>query len=88
MAKLWLIGRYVGQFAVELGPKDVVEAMLVSQQVATHAAIMTLAEKVIHSKSPQLRDGYERSLIRLSRTYLAQMDALKRYRAKAQSYLL
>ncbi len=60
--------------------------MLVSKQVATHAAIMTLDEKVIHSKSPQLRDGYERSLTRLSRTYLAQMDALKRYRAKAQSY--
>ena len=70
--------------AVEMKPRDAAEAMLVSQQVATHVAMMTLAGKVMDATSPQLREGYERSMTRLSRTFLAQMDALKRYRAKAQ----
>jgi hypothetical protein len=58
--------------------------MLVSQQVATHVAMMTLSGKVMDATSPQLREGYERSMTRLSRTFLARMDALKWYRAKAQ----
>ena len=29
-------------------------------------------------------EAYERAVTKLSRTYLAQMDALKKYRAKAQ----
>jgi hypothetical protein len=70
--------------AVEMKPRDAVEAMLISQQVATHLAMMTLSGKVMDATSPQLREGYERSMTRLSRTFLAQMDALKRYRAKAQ----
>ena len=32
----------------------------------------------------QARESQERSMTRLSRTYLAQMDTLKKYRAKAQ----
>jgi len=70
--------------AVEMEPRDASEAMLVSQQVATHVAMMTLSGKMMDATSPQLREGYERSMTRLSRTFLAQVDALKRYRAKAQ----
>ncbi len=70
--------------AEEMEPKDAVEAMLISQQVATHFAMMTLSGKVMDAISPQLRERYERSKTRLSRTFLAQMDAFKRYRAKAQ----
>ena len=65
-------------------PRDAVEAMFFSQQVATHVAMMTLSGKAMDTTSPQLREGYERSMTRLSRTFLAQMDTLKRYRAKAQ----
>ena len=36
------------------------------------------------AQNPQLREAYERSMTRLSRTFLAQVDAFKRYRAKAQ----
>ena len=64
-------------------PKDAVEVMLVCQPVATHVAMTSLSAKVMDATSPQLREGYERSMTRLSRTFLAQMDALKRYRAKA-----
>ncbi len=39
---------------------------------------------MMDATSPQPREGYERSMTRLSRTFLAQMDGLKRYRAKAQ----
>ena len=36
------------------------------------------------SSGYQMREALERSVTRLSRTYLAQMDALKKHRAKAQ----
>jgi hypothetical protein len=72
------------EMAVEVEPKDAVEAMLVSQMTATHVVLSKLSELTIDAKSPQLREGYERSMTRLSRTFLAQIDALKKYRAKAQ----
>lgn len=31
-----------------------------------------------------VREAHERSMTRLCRTYIAQLDALKKYRAKAQ----
>lgn len=58
--------------------------MLVVQMSTTHAAMTSTAQKVADAGSWQLRESYKRSMTRLSRTYLAQMDALKRYRAKAQ----
>lgn len=51
---------------------------------ATHVAMTTLSERMTYQESYQVRESYERSMTRLSRTYLAQMDALKKYRAKAQ----
>ncbi len=68
----------------ELEPRDAIEAMLIAQMTATHVAMTTLAEKLSYQSMYQLRESYERSMTRLSRTYLAQMDALKKYRAKAQ----
>ena len=70
--------------AIELEPQDAVEAMLVTQMTATHFAISSMSQKFIHATSPELREAYERSLTRLSRTFLAQMEGLKKYRAKAQ----
>ena len=74
----------MGAIGVEMEPRDALEAMLLSQQVATHVAMTMLSSKVMDANSPQLREGYERSMTRLSRTFLAQMDAFKKYRAKAQ----
>ncbi len=70
--------------AVEMEPRDAVEAMLVTQMTATHLAITTLSQRFHHASSPELREAYERSMTRLSRTFLAQVDGLKKYRAKAQ----
>ena len=58
--------------------------MLISQMTATHVAMTTLSEKMTYQDSYLVRESLERSVTRLSRTYIAQMDALKKYRAKAQ----
>ncbi len=68
----------------ELEPRDAVEAMLIAQMTATHTLMTTLAGRVADQTNAQVRESQERSMTRLSRTYLAQMDALKKYRAKAQ----
>ena len=39
--------------------------------------------KITDSSDWRARESLERSITRLSRTYLAQVDALKKYRAKA-----
>jgi predicted DNA-binding protein len=69
----------------ELKPRDAVEAMLITQMTTTHVALTSLSQKMVDTSSGyQVREALERSMTRLSRTYLAQMDALKKYRAKAQ----
>jgi len=75
---------FVASMAVEMEPRDAVEAMLVSQLALTHAAMTTASQKAMDSTAWQIRESFERSMTRLSRTFLAQMDALKKYRAKAQ----
>ncbi|MBF9059182.1 hypothetical protein HKCCSP123_08305 [Rhodobacterales bacterium HKCCSP123] len=70
--------------AVEMEPRDAVEAMLVTQMAATHVAMTTMSLKLHHATSLQARESFERSMTRLSRSFLAQMDQLKKYRAKAQ----
>lgn len=70
---------------VEIKPRDAVESMLIAQMTATHVAMTSLSQKAMDSSSGyQVREALERSMTRFSRTYLAQMDALKKYRAKAQ----
>jgi hypothetical protein len=74
----------VPAIAVEMEPRDAVEAMLVTQMAATHVAMTTMSLKLHHATSFQMRESFERSMTRLSRSFLAQMDQLKKYRAKAQ----
>lgn len=68
----------------ELEPRDAIEAMLVVQMTATHVAISTLTERMTYQNTSEVRESLERSVTRLSRTYLAQMDALRKHHAKAQ----
>jgi hypothetical protein len=60
-------------------PRDQVEAMLAAQMAAVHMATLACARRLACADAPS--DGAERALNRLSRTYVAQMDALARYRA-------
>jgi hypothetical protein len=68
----------------ELEPRDGVEAILVGQMTATHVAMTTLMHQMTCASYMELRESYERSVTRLSRTYLAQVETSKKYRAKAQ----
>ena len=68
----------------ELKPRDAIEAMLITQMATTHVAMTSLSQKMMDASIYDVREAMERSMTRLSRTYIAQMDALKKYRAKAQ----
>jgi len=65
-------------------PRDEVEAMLAAQMAATHQATMMMARRLNHVETIPQQDAAERAFNKLARTYATQMDALKRYRAKAQ----
>jgi hypothetical protein len=74
----------VSAIFAELEPQDAIEAILIDQMTATHVAMTTLSERMTYQTSTDIRESLERSMTRLSRTYLAQTDAFKKYRAKAQ----
>ena len=61
-------------------PKDELETMLAMQMVAVHMATMTFTRRLAHVETLAQQDSAERALNRLMRTYVAQMEALKRYR--------
>jgi hypothetical protein len=63
-------------------PRDQVEAMLAAQMAAVHMATLACARRLAHADARS--DGAERALNRLSRTYVAQVDALARYRAGSE----
>ena len=56
------------------------EAMLAAQMVATHNLAMTFARRLNHTETIQQQDSAVNGLTKLTRTYAAQMAALKRYR--------
>jgi hypothetical protein len=58
--------------------------MLAAQMAATHQLSMQTARRMALSTSIQGKDSAERAFNKLARTYTTQMEALKRYRAKAQ----
>jgi hypothetical protein len=70
--------------AVEMEPKDAVEAMLVTQMTATNAALSYALQQMVDS--PQLKrvEAFDRIANKLARTFTIQVEALKKYRAKAQ----
>jgi hypothetical protein len=61
-------------------PRDRVEAMLASQMAAVHTASMRFARQLAHVENIRQQDSAERALTKLTRTFAAQMEALKRYR--------
>jgi hypothetical protein len=68
-------------FAVIKGiqPRDQVEAMLAAQMAAVHMAAMTLARRLARVEDIRQQDSAERAFNKLTRTFAAQMEALKRY---------
>jgi hypothetical protein len=61
-------------------PRDQVEAMLAAQMAAVHTATMRFSRNLAEAEYLDLQDSAERTFNKLTRTFVIQMDALKRYR--------
>ena len=61
-------------------PRDQVEAMLCAQMAAVHRALMTFARRLAHVETITQQDSASNAFNKLTRTFAAQMEALKRYR--------
>jgi hypothetical protein len=64
-----------------VGPRDQLESLLSAQMAAVHNAVMTFARRLAHVDTIPQQDSALRGFNALSRTFAAQMDTLKRYRA-------
>ena len=62
-------------------PRDEAEAMLIAQMIATHELAMTFARRLKRTENIPQQDSAVNGLTKLTRTYAAQMEALKRYRS-------
>ena len=54
--------------------------MLAAQMAAVHNATMASARQLKVAETPLQQDSAERTFNKLARTFVAQMEALKRYR--------
>ena len=65
-------------------PRDQIEAMLAAQMAAVHNATMTFARRLNNVDNIPQQDSAERTFNKLCRTFVAQVEALKRYRTGGQ----
>jgi hypothetical protein len=61
-------------------PNDQLETMLAAQMAVTHMATMRFASRLARAESVEQCDSAERAYNKLARTFVTQMEALKRYR--------
>jgi hypothetical protein len=61
-------------------PRDQLEAMLAAQMAAVHIATMTFARRLENVDLLPQQDSAERAFNKLTRTFAAQLETLKRYR--------
>jgi len=66
----------------EFAPRDVTEALLVSQMVASHNLSMKFISRAAKVSSVDLQKSYLNSASKLSRLFVSQVDTLRRYRQK------
>lgn len=80
------VSAFVASIVEGIDPRDQVEAMLATHMAATHFAIMQASRWLLHGNTDiKSVDSAERAFNKLSRTYAAQMEALKRYRSNSVS---
>ncbi|TPQ29523.1 hypothetical protein C2U70_28415 [Bradyrhizobium guangdongense] len=65
-------------------PRDAIEAMLVAQMVSVHVIAMRCAHRLAGADDIASQDSRTLPLVRLLRTFPAQIDALNRYRNRGQ----
>lgn len=76
--------QYALAFIQSIEPENEIETALATQMAATHIAAIESSRRYMEATSLQQRDSAERAMNKLMRTFTTQMDALKRYRSKAQ----
>ena len=60
--------------------RDQIETMLAAQMAAVHVATMEISRSLAEAEYLDHRDSAERTFNKLTRTFVTQMEALKRYR--------
>ncbi|MCB2128479.1 MAG: hypothetical protein KDE03_05230 [Rhodobacteraceae bacterium] len=76
--------RFALGVVVGLEPRNEIEAMLAAQMAAVHVCAMDASRRYLWGESLASKDSAERALTKLTRTFAAQMETLKRYRSKGQ----
>jgi len=71
-----------------INPKDEIEVMLASQMAITHCTYMRMAAKHAAATDLVREESFERQVNRFARTFTAQMQALKVYRAKGKQSIV
>ena len=69
-------------FVKEGKPRDPIESALEAQMAVTHQQLMRFANRLNNAETEFELRLYEPIFTRLARTYVSQVDALKRYRSK------
>ena len=72
----------------DIEPRDQLEAMLAAQMAAVHIATMTFARRLAHVENIAQQDSAERAFNKLARTFVSQMEALKRYRTGGEQKVM
>jgi hypothetical protein len=65
-------------------PRDQTEAMLAAQMATVHVASMAMARRLACAEDLSQIEGAERAFNKLTRTFAAQVEALKSYRSKGE----
>jgi hypothetical protein len=65
-------------------PRDEVEACLAAQMAATHSAVMAFAGRLSAVETIPQQDSAINGFNKLTRSYCAQMEALKKYRSSSE----
>lgn len=71
-------------FIRSINPRDPTEACLAAQMAATHNAVMIFARRLNHVENITQQDSAIAAFNKLTRSYCAQMEALKRYRSTGE----
>ena len=69
-------------------PRDEAEAMLIAQMIATHELAMTFTRRLALTENIPQHDSAVNGLTKLTRTYAAQMAALKHYRTGGEQRVI
>lgn len=77
-------GNYAASIVTGIKPTDPVETMLATQMAGIHIAAIAFTRKLAAADNIMRRDSASRTLNQLTRTFVAQVEALKRYRTGGQ----